>query len=84
MNKLAAVIAVLALLASCSVHKVTDPVVQKPNASGTPLEDDGGGGDPSGGNPYYMNVAERIGWTWLDNKILDYLYPDDAVYEFKS
>jgi hypothetical protein len=28
-------------------------------------------------------IAERAGWTWLDNKILDYLFPDDAVYEFK-
>jgi len=56
-KKLVAVLAVLGLLASCSTHRVADLNAPKPGASGTPMGDGDGGGDPGGGVPDYITLG---------------------------
>ena len=57
MKRFMVVLVALLLCVSCSAHKVTDPALSKPSASGTPVEGDGGGDPPGGGVPEYLTVA---------------------------
>ena len=50
-------LSLLLLCTSCSTHKVTDPALQKPGASGTPDQEGDGGGSGGGAPPMTFDAA---------------------------